>query len=172
MRMPFMQTLRRGLSPLLLAAALTACGPDLSQDGPVSSDGSVTISPPAIDLDLSDTAGTVCAPGSTSAIFPAIVSVFDSRGFPVGNADITLQLDFSPSTVFVGTAAMALLDSSGTVLLTTLGGSPTYTTQTKDDGTATFQLLLDTSIGCSYAGSLTVNSGSLIESMQVTATGN
>jgi hypothetical protein len=172
MRMPFIQTLRRGLSPLLLAAALTACGPNLSQDGPVASDGSVTISPPALSLDLSDTAGTACAPGTNSAIFPAIVSVFDSRGFPVGNADITLQLDFSPSTVFAGTAAMALLDSSGTVLLTTLGGSPSYTTQTQDDGTATFQVLLDTSIGCSYAGSLNVNSGTLVSFMQVTATGN
>jgi hypothetical protein len=170
MRMPFMQTLRRGLSPLLLAAALVACGPDLSQDGPVASDGSVEISPTTLDLDLSDSTGmATCTPGSSAAIFPVFVTTFDAKGFPVGNADITVQLDFSPSTTYVGTAAMALLDSSGTVLLTTLGGSPSYSTQTKDDGTAKFQLRADTSIACSYSGSLTVNSGSLINSMQVTA---
>jgi uncharacterized membrane protein len=172
--MLFMQTLRRGLSPLLLATALTACGPDLSQDGPASSDGSVTISPPTIDLDLSDTAMTACGAGTVGqAFFPVIIATFDARGFPVGNADITLQVDFSPTTTFGGTpSAMSLWDSTGTTLLTPLGGSPSVTRQTQDDGTATFQLLLDTSIGCSYAGSLTVNSGSLIESMQVTATGN
>lgn len=168
-----MQTLRRGLSPLLLAAALTACGPDLSQDGPVASDGSVVISPTTLDLDLTDPSGmATCTPGTSSAVFPVFVTTFDAKGFPVGNADITVQLDFSPSTVFVGTAAMALLDESGTVLLTTLGGSPSYSTQTDDDGTARFQLLADTSIACSYAGSLTVNSGSLVNSMQVTATGS
>jgi hypothetical protein len=171
--MLFVQTLRRGLSPLLLAVTLTACGPDISQDGPVASDGSVAVSPTALDLNLSDPAGmAVCTPGSTSAIFPVIVTTFDARGFPVGNADITLQLDFSPSTVFIGGVAMALLDSTGTTLLTAPGGSPSFTTQTEDDGTARFQLLADTSIACSYSGSLSVNSGSLVTLMQVTATGS
>ncbi len=173
MRIFVVESLRKGLPALLTALALSACGPDISQDGPVASDGSVVVSPTTLALDLSDPAGmAVCAPGSSSAIFPVIVTTFDARGFPLGNADITLQLDFSPSTVFVGGVAMAVLDSTGTTLLTTPGGSPSFSTQTEDDGTARFQLLADTSTACSYTGSLTVNSGSVVTSMQVTATGS
>jgi hypothetical protein len=178
--MLFVQTLRRGLSPLLLATALTACGPDYSQNGQLESQGSIVISPTDLNLDLTDSASTPCGGGFIgTAIFPVIVSTFDARGFPIGNANITLQLDFSPSTTYVPfpvTGPMSLLDDAGRTLLTVTppfnGGFAYYKTQTDSEGTKRFQLLLDTTIGCSYAGSLTVDSGTIVEQLQVTATGN
>ena len=171
MHMLFAKRLFSRVLPIAMAVALTACDSSTSQDGPVASDGLLVVSPPTLVLNLADPSGmAVCAPGSFFSFFPVVVTTFDGRGFPLGNADIALQLDFAPNTTLQ--VAMSLFDSTGTIQLTAAGSPLPFETQTDEDGTARFQLLADTSIACSYSGSLTVTSGSLFSFMQITATGS
>jgi hypothetical protein len=164
MRTLFVQTLRRGLSPLLLAGALAACGPNESQDGPVSFDGSVTISRTSETI----VTGTVVA-GACNGIDalgtpfittgPYIITVFDAEGRPVGNADLQITLELAPNTTFGGTPTTQLVDS---VIVTNVGSAAPYNTTTDDDGTKQVFILFEITTGCSYAGVMTVVSGSVV----------
>ncbi len=158
------------LLPVIIVFALTACGAETSQDGALTSDGSIVISPSALEIDLADPAGmAVCAPGSDVTFFPVHVSTFDGRGLPRGNVDIALVLEFAPNT---STQVAMSLYNDALIEVTSATSPLPFETETDEFGNETFFLLADTSIACDYSGSLTVISGSLVTTMQITATGS
>lgn len=160
MRMLFVQTLRRGLSALLLAATLTACGPDQSQSGPATFDGSLTVSPPSVAIVVG--AGAGCNMSRVDQR-DYVISVFDARGFPVGNADIGISLDYSGNTTVTGVVATELIDGDSGAVVSNAGNPVPYKTQTDDSGNKSMKVRFDTSQGCTYTGQMTVVSGSLFE---------
>jgi hypothetical protein len=168
------QGLRKGLPALLIACALSACGPNESQNGQLVSDGSIVISPPTLDIDLSDPTGmATCTPGTDASLFPIVISTFDSRGFLLGNVDISVVLSFAPNTSTQ--VAMTLFDENNVEVTSATSPIP-YETTTDSSGNTTgtkrLFLLADTSIACSYTSFLTVISGSIVSFMEITATGS
>ncbi len=166
MRKLFVHGLCKGLPALLIAFALTACGPEQSQSGSAVVTDALTISPSSMSLAVpADTAvppsATPCAsnPGSLPQ-FPVLIIVKDDQGRPLGNADINVILDFAPGTSQFALANTFLFDGN----LTTPVADP-YSTTTDDDGTKLLYVGLFAAPGCAYAGALTVISGPLFQQM-------
>lgn len=161
--MLFAQSLRKGLPALLIALALSACGPSETQNGsPAYFQWNVTSSPSSISVavpaDPNMPPSTmpcddpVNNPQSLVTI-PVTVVVTDDRGIPRGDVEITIFVDFAPGTIFGAAPLTALFDGAQVAV--------PYTTTTDDIGAKTVAIGFLVAPGCAYAGSLTVTSGIL-----------
>ncbi len=159
--MLFVQSLRKGLLALLAAGALSACGPNESQNGSAVFTDSLTISPSSISVavpadPLMDPNPCVNNPQSLITM-PVVIIVRNEQGVPLGNVDIDIFLDLAPGTVFgAGVPVTTLIDGGVQV------GVP-YSTNTDDDGSKTVSIGFTIANGCAYAGSLTVTSATLFQ---------
>ena len=169
------QTVRSGLSAFLLAGALTACGPEQTQSGPAFFTGSIVVSPPSFTV----TVGTdMAVPPSTTPctdpanfvgtpIFPFLISVFDERGQPVGNADIDIVLGLADNTLG---GFVALIDGDTGDIVSDVGDPVPYSTTTDNSGNKQMFIAFYVALGCEYAAAMTVTSGSLVTQMDFDAT--
>lgn len=158
----FPNGIRKRLLPIIMASALAACGAEDSQDGPATSEGSLVINPSSTTFGVGT--GASCN-GSDVRLVTYVISTFDAQGRPLGNADIAISLDFAANTTLIGPVVTALLDGDSGATVSALGSPVPYETQTDKVGNKTMFVIYDTSPGCSYNGSMTVASGSLVEIM-------
>jgi hypothetical protein len=161
----FGKRIRARLLPLIMALALTACESSTSQDGPAPSEGSLVVDP------ISTTFGVgmgVGCDGSDVRFVLYNISAFDAQGRPLGNADIDISIDFAGNTTLVGPVVTLLQDGDTGATVSNPGDPVPYRTETDDIGNKTMFVVYETSAGCTYNGSMTVVSGSLVTTMDFT----
>jgi hypothetical protein len=166
----FGKRIRARLLPIIMAGALTACGSDISQDGAAHFSGSIAISPPDNTIDVG--AGAGCTGSGLILEWPYLITVFDSQGRPVGNADIEVGIDFAGNTTILGTVVTQLVDRDTGLVVSNIGDPIPYETETDEFGNKQFFVIFDVSPGCTYGGQLSVVSGSLFQQSEFSIEGN
>jgi hypothetical protein len=162
--------LRRSILPFFVAAVLGACDASTSQNGAAPPDGSITISPSSFTATVDNPTMAACGAGATTFQTETFfITAFDAKGQPVGNADIGISLDFAGNTTPVGVPLTFLEDPQGTIVSNPGTANP-YQTTTDKSGNKTIYVTFTFSQGCSYAGAMTVTSGSLFAQMTFSVT--
>lgn len=172
----FRKRLPARLLLLILGSALAACSSEISQDGPILSNGSVAVAPSTAALGQTGTTGCLGLNGFPTSVAATrldtvtyTITTFNARGEPIGNADIGISLSFTESTVFGGIALTALVDDGTYVSFP--GASPIYETTTDENGTKQVTVFFETTDGCSYDGTMFLTSGSVSADSTFTVTG-
>lgn len=155
----FGKRIRARLLPVVMAGALTACTSDISQDGPILSEGSLVVEPASISFSVGPAVGCL---GTTTHIERYIITTFNPQGQPIGDADLEISLTFADFTTIAGLVVTELVDGDSGAIVSTSANPLPYETKTGELGTKTMFVNYEVTGGCQYAGNIMVNSGSVV----------